>query len=479
MILEALQRPSKLAAYKKESNEPIMKMLWPKYLAISIIFILFGLNVSEADQSSDEGVAYCKNGITSNLEVRSSIIAKINDYRQRVAAGEQKNGWTAWSGQPGDVPSDNLYLPPAKNMKKVSYDCSLEKEASRILTKMECSKDISEQQEPTRGFVFGSRDDLHDIPFGYLGAHLHKIYWHRLTRVAPVTYTKNDEGLKIYANMMRDTASRIGCANRTCYESSSGENIYMRLCITDQNKLEIGDQIYEMGTKGSCECESPLTCENSLCVEAIFPGSNSSESTWCASSEINDTIRMYMQNTHNYRRALLALGEVRNKQGKKLRAATNMNHLTWDCALEREAHDFLRSCPTEGYERSDDKSPAQNFYRGTITANEPTYRDMNKKTVTEWWEQVQKVTGLDRNAYFRSKHRSSDIKSYTLMGWASSEKMGCSIAKCGKDWVEACRYYPPGNQVNAQMYIPGKTCSKCKPWNRIIRCGLGLCLSKK
>ncbi|CAJ0609972.1 unnamed protein product [Cylicocyclus nassatus] len=103
---------------------------------------------------------------------------------------------------------------------------------------------------------------------------------------------------------------------------------------------------------------------------------------------------------------------------------------------------------------------------------------MNEKTVTEWWKPVRKVKSLGANNYFRSKHKRTAIRSYTLMGWASTREMGCSIAKCGEDWVEACRYYPPGNKVNTKMYETGTPCSGC---NKLEPCdtGLGLCGSEE
>ncbi|CAJ0601481.1 unnamed protein product [Cylicocyclus nassatus] len=185
--------------------------------------------------------------------------------------------------------------------------------------------------------------------------------------------------------------------------------------------------------------------------QAVFPkGAN----TMCPGHNyMDDTMRMHMQDTHNFRRSELALGRIKDHKGKKRPTAANMNLLIWDCILEQKAYDHVRNCP-----RGPSGSPGENFYRRTITAAEPTYRDMNKKTVTEWW----KV----------GRHQGGGQNSFTMMGWATSRRMGCVIARCGKDWVQSCRYDPPGNRGN-QQYIPGAICSKCGG----LQCNskLGLC----
>ncbi|CAJ0601447.1 unnamed protein product [Cylicocyclus nassatus] len=429
-----------------------------KYLATLICFIL------PVSAASDEDAAYCKNGKMSVKNV-SDILSVVNDRRTKLVNGLETKG------------EDGDRLPPARNMRKMAYDCKLEQEAENFLEVLDCAKAIPEQREPDRSYIFASvvlhyplwRDLIYILDWGS-----EKVF---LNGSQPVKYTDNDGDLLNYANLMRGSASKIGCAVKTCPDEED-EDFYIDLCLTDERNIRIGEEIYETGTAGTCECDESLKCDGMLCVVPVeFPGSSDEPNTKCSSKEISDTMRMHMQDTHNYRRSQLALGQISDNKGKPLPAASNMNYLVWDCALEREAHDFLRGCPKEGYKRTDDDSLAQNFYYG-IT-DEPTFRDMNKKAVTEWWKQVRKVAGPGTKA-FTTQHNSTEIRSFTLMGWASSREMGCSIAKCGSYWVEACRYYPPGNKVGQSMYKSGKVCSKCdasgaKSCDR----NLGLCGSEK
>ncbi|CAJ0601449.1 unnamed protein product [Cylicocyclus nassatus] len=421
-------------------------MLGPKYLPI---FLLPVLGASEDDD------AYCKNGAMSKDDV-NQILTVVNELRTKLANGLQESV---------DSKGNPITLPAAKNMRKMAYDCALERKAANALDGI-CSETPEMPQNENGYFISYDfavkswKEDIYDVQQKFESNFIF------LVTEGTVKFMPQQKEAFNYANLMRGSASNIGCAVSSCL------GIHVKCCFTDQSSIQSGEQVYELGTGENCECDGTLTCENSLCVEALaeFPGSSSAEpSTWCGWSKISDTMRMHMKDTHNFRRSTLALGQVIDNTGAKLPAATNMNYLVWNCTLEKEAHDYLGNCPTEGYQRPADNSPAQNFYRGPITVNEPTWRDMNKKTITEWWKPSRKVAGPGQNAHFRIAHNSTSIKSYTLMGWASSRQLGCSIAKCGNDWVEACRYYPPGNKVDSLQYKPGTTCSQCS------RVGAGPC----
>ncbi|VDK73021.1 unnamed protein product [Cylicostephanus goldi] len=47
------------------------------------------------------------------------------------------------------------------------------------------------------------------------------------------------------------------------------------------------------------------------------------------------------------------------------------------------------------------------------------------------------------------------------MGWSTSRKLGCAIAKCGDDFVTFCRYSPRGNYVEQVIYKRGTPCTAC------------------
>ncbi|CAJ0601530.1 unnamed protein product [Cylicocyclus nassatus] len=471
----------------------------------------------------EENNTQCEDGTMTKNEVDCQMLTLINTRRAILASGTQYNGFMNQLTQ-GEQPK---VLPPAKNMRKLKWSCDLEQKAkTRVESYADKCTDPFDLQDESDVFMTdyfdpdGITDPVFDIS-EQLWQILSPIDSQNLTSVddSAVKYSGNsattdESGLKAYATLMSSEAKEVGCSYATC--DTATPKVFYFLCITDKGEIQPGDTIYEVAEKKGCNCdEAGLTCDSSgLCVEAVnttqaptvttsaavtsgagslapetttllslaeFPGSSSAEpSTWCTFGEISDTMRMHMQDTHNFRRSTLALGQITDNTGATLPAATNMNYLHWNCTLEEQAHKFLRSCPTEGYQRPSDDLPAQNFYRQTITSNEPTWRDMNKKTVTEWWKPVRKVAGPGQSARFSLAHNSTSIRSYTLMGWAESHQMGCSIARCGSDWVEACLYYPPGNKPGALQYKPGKACSECNTLGQgPCQASLGLCDSEK
>ncbi|KHJ90382.1 hypothetical protein OESDEN_09775 [Oesophagostomum dentatum] len=60
--------------------------------------------------------------------------------------------------------------------------------------------------------------------------------------------------LKAYANLVRDTASQIGCAWNRC-----GEN-YIMFCLTNQPQLRNNQGVYSVGSR-VCECPSGKKCD--------------------------------------------------------------------------------------------------------------------------------------------------------------------------------------------------------------------------
>ncbi|CAJ0601531.1 unnamed protein product [Cylicocyclus nassatus] len=485
------------------------------YLVIAAVALL--LPALCAGQTEGNSSTKCPDGTMTENEVDCQILTMINTRRSQLATGTQYNGFKG-SVTSGVQPTE---LPSAQNMRKLTWSCDLEQQAKTHVDELVSACEVADDENVEANVLMND--------YEYFDADLSTRLWQKLSAIdnqnltgvgeSSVTFAGsadfvNEIPLKAYAILMNSEAKEVGCSQGQC---TSGEQpIYYIYCLTDKGDMSPGDKIYDVGKNDKgCNCEAPLTCDSSgLCIEpanttqaptvttsaavtsgagslapetttllslAEFPGSSSAEpSTWCSFGEISDTMRMHMQDTHNFRRSTLALGQITDNTGATLPAATNMNYLHWNCTLEEQAHNFLRSCPTEGYQRPSDDLPAQNFYRQTITSNEPTWRDMNKKTVTEWWKPVRKVAGPGQSAKFLAQHSGSSIRSYTLMGWAESHQMGCSIARCGSDWVEACLYYPPGNKPGALQYKPGKACSECNTLGQgPCQASLGLCDSEK
>ncbi|CAJ0602059.1 unnamed protein product [Cylicocyclus nassatus] len=277
----------------------------------------------------------------------------------------------------------------------------------------------------------------------------------------------DESPLKDYANLMRSTATKIGCSYKSCVDEF-GLPINNFLCITDQPDIKEGDKIYETGS-GSCDCANfcdptglcTVSRPAPTCIEAIFPKPTIEDpDTICAHGDMTDALRILMMDMHNVRRAQLARGQLKYN-GNMFPSATNMNRLVWSCALEKEAHDHLAKCPTEGYIEPTCLSPVDNFYRAAITSDISTFKEMTIKTIRVWWDVYQNYPNPGSSAVFTESLVGTPIESYTRMGWAQIREIGCSIAKCGDEYVLSCRYRPNGNIVNNPMYNVGLVCSEC------------------
>ncbi|VDM80629.1 unnamed protein product, partial [Strongylus vulgaris] len=126
----------------------------------------------------------------------------------------------------------------------------------------------------------------------------------------------------------------------------------------------------------------------------------------------------------------------------------------WDCDLEKQAHNWVAKCPT-----GPELSKGENFYRGPGVQ----VRILNflSQSVTEWWKVFRSVDGPGASALYTSSHEGTRIDSYTQMAWAKTRYLGCSIARCGDDFVESCRYRVIGNTPGENMYETGRACTNC------------------
>ncbi|CAJ0601455.1 unnamed protein product [Cylicocyclus nassatus] len=204
-----------------------------------------------------------------------------------------------------------------------------------------------------------------------------------------------------------------------------------------------------------------------LCETAIFPKSDDSDKMCGYNTEMNDELRRNFTDMHNYRRSQLALGKVSKRQGY-LPAASNMIKLEWDCCLERNATEYVRTCPHEGSkEKQRDSRIGELYARVPVTVGD--YKRGIREALTNWWKVVRQVAedrciGKD-TTFFPQKH--AEIKTFAQMAWAKTTKVGCAIGICpsttakDKEYVVVCRYFPKGNKENENVYSVGRACNAC------------------
>ncbi|KHJ86039.1 hypothetical protein OESDEN_14223 [Oesophagostomum dentatum] len=85
-----------------------------------------------------------------------------------------------------------------------------------------------------------------------------------------------------------------------------------------------------------------------------------------------------------------------------------MFQLVWDCTLEQEATNHVRTCPASAARTS---TNGENFHR-VSSANLQFYRDGVKDAVVAWWK-VYRFYPVPRQTYTTSH---SAVSSYTQVG---------------------------------------------------------------
>ncbi|CAJ0593903.1 unnamed protein product [Cylicocyclus nassatus] len=189
--------------------------------------------------------------------------------------------------------------------------------------------------------------------------------------------------------------------------------------------------------------------------------SEEGENTQCPNNiGMTDTLRELFLNSHNSKRTQLAQGLVREKNGNLLPQATNMIRLDLDCELEAGAIAYAKTCPHAASDPSTRNETGELYHRVSVSSTVPTQEDGIKNAVTNWWKVVSFYPGIGMKAMFRKAHVKTPIESFTQVGWARTKSLGCSIVTCESDYVVICRYYPKGNIVGENVYIPGDTCTQ-------------------
>ncbi|EYC30755.1 hypothetical protein Y032_0004g1750 [Ancylostoma ceylanicum] len=446
------------------------------------------------------------NGQLDKKTIDDGILAPVNARREALAQGTQKNGDT------------NTKLPPATSMTKLGWDCDLEKKAIEALGD-KCA-DPGTAKPPANpdmladifypGYDFGgtAEEIFKDAFNGYLSEI-------DVNNGLPVrtqgTVISNpiyngDPLLLNYANLVRPTNTKIGCAMQRC-PSDLGD-LLTYYCVMDGKTITKDEPVYQ-GTTSSAGC-TEITCPvNYVCNETTWlceaptattapatttmstatstPSSSASSSSTPSSTSApaaTTTIPTSPQaefpqgggggmcsTSHNYAgrmtdalrneyvRGLLAKGEIPRKDGKYLPKAANMWRMSYDCDLEAGAIQHASTCPSALSEPSSRPGIGENLK--TFPAPRFTFDTAAKKSVTEWWKPIRDVNYFENVVVFRPIHDGQPISSFTQMGWALTNKLGCSIVKCRTDdrYVGVCRYRPNGNIVNSNVYQVGNICT--------------------
>ncbi|KAL7079654.1 hypothetical protein ACQ4LE_001708 [Meloidogyne hapla] len=166
---------------------------------------------------------------------------------------------------------------------------------------------------------------------------------------------------------------------------------------------------------------------------------------------------------HNYFRAELAAGRVKNNTGNFLPKAKNMKQMKFSLELEKNAQAWADKCT---YSHSDPAgSYGENFYAYSKYDNDSAAIEY---VVKGWWAELT-VRGAvapepGKDCFpFNGPQNSRGIGHWTQLAWWESNQVGCGIGRCDKyKTYVVCQYKPPGNVYTMCVYHTGEPCSGCQ-----------------
>ncbi|EYC30048.1 hypothetical protein Y032_0005g2416 [Ancylostoma ceylanicum] len=345
-----------------------------------------------------EATAFCATGQLTETQINDYVINPVNRRRDTLAAGNQKNG------------ESGANLPPAQGMTQIKWNCDLEKRAIDALAPGCYTHDNAPTSPDGKAQIFdayytsritGDVTALRD----FIDLQLGTIDYQALPGVNPTDSTVKYVGdatdsLLPYFTLVQPAATEIGCAWKACTITSSPlVDLY---CVLNSQQIKEGDVIYNVATATT----PPVS------GEASFPSGASTRCSHALASKMTDNLRTQYENLHNFRRGLLATGQIPRKDGKYLPKSSNMRRIEYNCDLELGAIEYAGQCPTTHSELSSRPNFGENFKTFPATRF-ATFEEAAKKSVTEWWKPIRDVNYFENNAVFRPFHDGAPISSFT------------------------------------------------------------------
>ncbi|WKX88635.1 hypothetical protein Q1695_008345 [Nippostrongylus brasiliensis] len=380
---------------------------------------------------------------------REKALKDFNEVRSTVASGDAES-------QSGAIPS-------AGNMYKLVYDCDLEQMAMVL-----ASGCPGKAPNLKRAITFSRFNDdaktIEDaIKEGTDTFFTKQVKWPKKNILPDVTVDYYP-----FVTMVNANATAVGCYKEACDNSGAGAGTTV-VCFYDVPPLEKSSQIYVTGEpcKG-CTVYSPSTCDKDglLCVrtenetQTTAAAATSATGTGSCSPEQNDQMRQKVLDMINYRRSRLAGGNIAKANGNHYPSAANMQKLKYDCSLEVQARNYAKQCTNTGI----GDIQIENFAQ---ISSVQTDLDAIDQAIRYWWKQGTMADGIGvQQVMFKDKHKNSTVRFFTLLGWATMERIGCGVFKCNNVFNVACRFTPGGNYFNTVVYLKGAPASQCSAGTR-------------
>uniref|UniRef100_A0A7I4YK06 SCP domain-containing protein n=1 Tax=Haemonchus contortus TaxID=6289 RepID=A0A7I4YK06_HAECO len=161
---------------------------------------------------------------------------------------------------------------------------------------------------------------------------------------------------------------------------------------------------------------------------------------------------------HNYRRARLAQGFVKDKNGNDMPSASNMLMMQYSPNLELTAISYATRCSSEPIQGQPYTQMVENMYM--VPKSEAQNPEKAIVAIEHWWSQIRVVGGVEDLTFTRNDIN-EPISWFTR--WPEQPPGNLDVESFHVKITSGllCVATPRGNRINEQIYEKGTPCSNC------------------
>jgi hypothetical protein len=407
---------------------------------------------SETCEGTDLGSAW------GNYE-RTMVLDMHNYYRSQLAHG--------CSAMP-----NSTYAPPARNMKKFTYNCSLEATAKAWA-------DQCLWQHSTSTFRKGAGENMYmrtvsasttqDLTTSIFFLQTNA-WWRELELYGGVTADNTSLRTDIFSQIGHWSAMSwaatysVGCGVSKCPE---GDKIkYIGVCQYWPAGNVGNQQIYDIGNhcKVNADCTLPMwrKCDSDLGL--CEPSEAEDEPSFpCQGKEtgapFKDNMRKFVENKINQYRSELAAGKNLKADGTFAPKAINMPKVTYNCDLEKLAQTRSSTCPA--FAPPSDETIFQELTRDWQELKPDYYIPI---ALEKWWSELGTAAASSNITETSTKFQSYSIRNWAQMASQKTIEIGCGYSACINQYKQTahtvvCKYYQNVTYFS-NLYTVGNPCSQ-------------------
>uniref|UniRef100_A0A7I4Z3F9 SCP-like protein n=1 Tax=Haemonchus contortus TaxID=6289 RepID=A0A7I4Z3F9_HAECO len=411
------------------------------YTAVIFLLATLGIALSSGIRTKRQSFGCSNSGNTDRI--RMLFLNAHNEARLNVAMGLEPNKCGS--------------LPPAKNMYRLEWDCSLEQQAQDYIAKCPTSmgsfSGLSQNLQSFNGLTVSM--NIEDNVATALST------WWGKVRQYGSTDSENkyvDSNLYTFANMVHSKTTGIGCAYKVCDVTK-----LTITCLYNKIGYYTNGVMWENGTActsaSDCTTYPGSTCEGRLCVKGL-EDPDAGANTMCPSNaNMTDAARQKFLDTHNYLRSRVAQGLEPDALGGNAPKASKMLKMVYDCDIEASAIKHSQKCVYEHSLPADRVGFGENLFRTSILNADRV--ESAAQSSQAWWDELKNYgVGQANNLTQELWNRPNmQIGHYSQMAWDRTHKLGCSIQHCSSFTYAVCQYGPAGNYMNQLIYSLGNPCT--------------------